>query len=332
MGERLTRHYLIEMREKTIRQCVEKKMKWKQGAEILGMHPKALSRLKKRYLQYGRVVLEGKKPGPRSGYTWNRTREEIEEEVSKQAINHPELGPIPLAEELEKQRIYLHPTTIWRILKRNKIRYTSEYKKWKPEPQLYALDEPGMEIQMDGSYPWGRARKLVSFDAVDDCSRFGFGRFYEHEDADSAIDFVTIVVRKAPFRIQRVRVDNRYGRRFREYCENKLGLEVIENDPYEPTQNGKVERYHGTMKRLFFFKECSFTDDMETLNYKYGLWLNRYNYQRRHTGYKMNKMTPAQKIASCYLMLLANRLLTNQKVTGILQQNKICKWMWFVIQ
>ena len=177
---------------------------------------------------------------------------------------------------------------------------------------------------MDGCYPYGRARKLVSFDAIDDCSRFGFGRYYEHEDTNSAIDFITRVIRKAPFRIQRVRVDNRYGKRFRKYCENDLGLEVIENDPYEATQNGKVERYHGTMKKLFFFRSCSFTDDIETLNYKYSLWLNWYNYERSHTGYKMNKMSPAQKIASCYLMLLANRLLENKKVTGTLQQNKHC--------
>lgn len=62
MAGRLTRHYLIEMREKTINQCLEKKMKWKQGAEILGMHPKSFSRLKRKYLQHGKVVLEGKKP------------------------------------------------------------------------------------------------------------------------------------------------------------------------------------------------------------------------------------------------------------------------------
>ena len=321
MAGRLTRHYFVKMKEKIMKQCLEKKMKWKEGAEILSMHPKALSRLKRNYLKHGRVVLEGKKPGPKKGWAWNKTPENIEEKVVEIATLHPEMGPNILAEELEKQRKYLHPTTIWRILKRNKIRYTSEYKKWKPIPKLYALDEPGQEIQMDGCYPYGRARKLVSFDAVDDCSRFGFGRYYEHEDADSAIDFVTRVVRKAPFRIQKVRVDNRYGKRFREYCEKELGVEVIANDPYEATQNGKVERFHGTMKRLFFFKSCSFTDDIETLNYQYSLWLNWYNYERSHSGYKMEKMSPAQKVATCYVMLLANCLLENKKVTGTLQQN-----------
>lgn len=321
MAGRLTRHYLTEMKEKVIKECLEKKMRWKQGAKVLSMHPKALSRLKRNYLQYGRVVLEGRKPGPKKGHAWNRTSEEIEEKVTEISLNHPELGPDTLAEELTKQRIYLHPTTVWRILKRNKIRYTAEYRKWKPEPKLYALDEPGGELQMDGCYPYGRAKKLVSFDAVDDCSRFAFGRYYEHEDADSAIDFITRVVDKAPFRIQKVRVDNRYGKKFREYCEKELGIEVIENDPYAASQNGKVERYHGTMKKLFFFRSCVFTDDFDTLNYKYSLWLNWYNYQRGHTGYKMNKMNPAQKIASCYLMLLANNLLENKKVTGTLQQN-----------
>ena len=48
-------------------------------------------------------------------------------------------------------------------------------------------------------------------------------------------------IKNAPFRIQRIRVDNRYGKKFKEYCES-LGIEVVENEPYCPQQNGKIER------------------------------------------------------------------------------------------
>lgn len=323
MAKRLTQHYLINMREEVIKQCAGKKMKWKQGAEVLKMHPKALSRLKRNYFRYGRIVIEGRKPGPKCGKAANRTEDWKEKMVGKIAIEHPEMGPGPIADELETRRIYIHQSTVWRILKRNKIRYSATYKRWKPEPKLYALDEPGQEVQMDACYPEGRSKKLAVFDLVDDCSRYSFGRAYEREDADSAIDFITLAVNKVPFRIQSVRVDNRYGKRFKVYCEEVLGINVIANDAYEPAQNGKVERYHGTMKRSFYYRECGFRDDLETLNYKYQHWLNWYNYERKHRGLKMNKMSPAQKIALCYMMLLANRLLENQKVTLSLQQNKI---------
>ena len=330
MATKLTRHAFIDMKENIIKSCLEKKMKWKDAAKLLTMHPKSLSRLKGEYLQRGREAIEGKKPGPKGGRAPNRTPEIVEEWIEKLANENPHLGPDPLADQLEIQYgIKRHPITIWRILKRNKVRYTSSYKRWVETPKLYALDEPGEEIQMDACFPYGRARRVAAFDAVDDCSRFGFGEVYERETADNAINFITKVVERAPFPIKRVRVDNGYGKRFKIYCEEVLGIEVIENDPYEPKQNGKVERFHGTAKKHFWYRHCSFEDDLETLNYKYSLWLKDYNYEHKHTGLKMNKMTPVQKIAICYLMFFANRLLENKKVTLSLQQNKHCSIFWW---
>ena len=50
-------------------------------------------------------------------------------------------------------------------MKRRKIQYTREYKKWKKsELKLYCLDTPGIELQMDGTYPVGRARKIAYFE------------------------------------------------------------------------------------------------------------------------------------------------------------------------
>ena len=324
MAQKLTRHAFIDMKEKIMKACLAKKMKWKEGAELLNLHPKSFSRLKKQYLERGRSALEGKKPGPKNGKAPNKTPDIIEEIVIRLADSNPHLGPNGIADELELNHgIKRHGTTIWRILKRNKVRYTSSYKRWVETPKLYALDEPGEEVQMDAYFPYGRSRKIAVFDAIDDCSRWAFGNVYDRETADNAIDFMTKVVETAPFPIKRVRVDNGYGKRFKVYCEDVLGLEVIENEPYQPKQNGKVERFHGTAKRHFWHKYSYFNEDLETLDYKYSSWIKYYNYNHRHTGLKMNKMTPAQKIAICYLMFFANRLLEKQKVTLSLQQNII---------
>jgi hypothetical protein len=43
---------------------------------------------------------------------------------------------------------------------------------------------------MDACFPFGRSRKIASFDAIDDCSRHVYARIYEREDDNSAIDFV----------------------------------------------------------------------------------------------------------------------------------------------
>lgn len=261
------------------------------------------------------------KPGPKSVENiHNKTPERIEDIVKNLAIKRPDLGPLPLSEELlDKYGIDLEQTTVWRILTRKKVRYTREYKRWKQEkPKLYCLDTPGLELQMDACFPFGRSRRIASFDAIDDCSRYVYAKIYEREDDDSAIDFVKNLVKNVPFRIERIRIDNRYGKRFKDYCES-IGIGLIINDPYQPKQNGKIERYHRTVKNEFFWKYCSFHDDIELLQYKYNQWLNYYNTKRRHGGYGMNRMTPYQKIAST-LFLSLNNINYPQNVTLTMQQ------------
>src|SRR3989338_708867 len=141
---------LIAMKKQIIEDCLAKRMKCKEGARLLKMHPKAFSRLKARYLKDGESTLIVEKPGPKAGnHAANRTPENIEEIVEVLAVKHPELGPLPLSEKLEEKRIYLNETTVWRILKRRQVRYTAQYKRWKQDPKFYCLDAPGRELQMD---------------------------------------------------------------------------------------------------------------------------------------------------------------------------------------
>ena len=171
---RNTQGELIAMKQKVFDQCINKEMKCNNGAKLLQMHPKSFSRLKKRYLQYGIKALMPQKPGPKHGRANNRTPEIIEQLVMDLAWELRNHGPVPLSEAMEERyQIKIDSVTIWRILKRNRCRYTQEYQKMeKAEPKLYCLDEPGIEIQLDGSYPFGRSRKIICFDAVDDCSRW----------------------------------------------------------------------------------------------------------------------------------------------------------------
>lgn len=316
---RNTQEELIMFKQYIFNQCIQRRMKHADGAVALTMHPKAFSRLKRRYLEYGIATLVPKKPGPKagSGGAYNRTPEAIEDIVVAHALRYPFLGPAPLADKLfDEQRMSLDSTTVWRILKRRKVRYTREYKRWKDDPTLYCLEKPGIELQMDGSYPYGRARGIVLFDAIDDCSRWVYGRLYAREDAASAIDFVTHLAQRAPFRIERIRVDNRYGERFAEFC-GTLGIGVHENTPYTPKENGKIERFHRTIKRELFWRTCSYHDPFPLLAYKLALFLGQYNTNRRHRGYGMNRMTPTQKIASALLQSLPFNY--PQKVTLSLQ-------------
>ena len=310
------------MKKQIIEDCINKRMKWKEGARILVMHPKALSRLKKNYLIHGECVLAGRKPGPKKGSPDNKTPDSIEE-IVEEIASDLSLGPVRIAEILlEKHGIKIHQTTVWRILKRRKSRYTTEYKRWKQEPKLYCLEEPGIELQLDGCYPYGRGRKIVGFDAIDDCSRWVLGKVYEgQETLETACAFIDELVKKAPFMIRRIRVDNKLAKGLRKYCE-RMGIEIHANDAYSPEQNGKIERFHKTLKREFFWKFCSFEDSVEEINYKYTFWQSNYNYHRKHGGYGMNGLSPVKKLNQVWQNQAVAQ--NSKKVTGFLQQYKFC--------
>lgn len=307
------------MKQTVIEKTLTKEIKCKDGAELLNMHEKSFSRLRKNYKEFGIQALIPDKPGPKEGSPPpNRTAGWIEKIVCDLGMFNPFVGPVELAEKLyDEHSIALDPTTVWRILKRKHIRYNLDYTPIpKKEPTLYCLEYPGEELQLDASYPFGRSRNIVCFSAIDDCSRYVFGIMCDKDNAKNAIKLVDYILERSPFPIKRIRVDNRYGKTLRWYCEAR-GLELIENDPYAPTQNGKIERYHRTQKQRFFYSQCSFLDDMETLEYKLQLWLQYYNFKRKHTGYGMNKLTPREKIIKVMFQELGNTQI--EKVTLTLQ-------------
>ncbi|KKQ80158.1 MAG: transposase for ISMyma05 [Parcubacteria group bacterium GW2011_GWC2_38_7] len=321
---RNTQGELISMKQNVLDACLDKTMLCKEGAKVLSMHKNAFSRLKRRYKQFGVEVLTPKKTGPKNKVAYNRTPDSIEKLVLSVARANPWLGPVPLAEELfDVYKVKLDPSTVWRILKRYRVRYTKKYLPMeKKKPQLYCLDEPGQEVQLDACYPFGRGRKIICFDAIDDCSRWVHAKIFEGtETTERAILFVKELVRVAPFVIRIIRIDNRLGKAFDRYCET-LGIRVVRNNPYEPTQNGKIERYHRTVKYNFFWGKCGYYDQVENIGYKLQLWLGYYNNERRHGGLGMKRLTPQQKIAQIMGQKLYNLTYSNfslKKVTLTLQ-------------
>ena len=311
---------LVRLKQTILDEHLERKLSVAQAAGLLSMHPKAFLRLKGRYTLGGLAALWPQKPGPKSGSrtTHNRTSKETEILVVSVAHEQPFLGPIPLAREIARlSGLSLHPTTIWRILCRCSDRYEPMRKRWKHHTKLYALEEPGIEAQMDACYPFGRSRNLAVFDAVDDCSRFVAAQAYEAEDLVSAKRFIKHLVHTSPFRIRALRLDNRFrGPTLRAYAA-RFRINLIFNEPYHPEQNGKVERYHRTFKKEAVWRTFSFYDPMPTIRYKLALWVSHYNHKRPHSGLSMHGMTPVEKLASVYL---SKSLTYSQTVTGSLQQ------------
>ena len=92
------------------------------------------------------------------------------------------------------------------------------------------------------------------------------------------------------------------------------------NTPYCSEENGKIERFHRTLnqKSIQFYWYPS--DSIEDLEYKLQLFLQYYNYQKKHRGLGMNRLTPFQKLN---LLAFKSHLFSSQNVNLTLQYNKI---------
>jgi transposase InsO family protein len=309
----------IQMKKKLLDEIISKKRKVKEVSEILGVSRQSISKWLAQYKFEGESGLYAKKPGPKKGLAWNKTGVEIEDIIVELARDNPFKGPVWLSDELYKEGIELDQSTVYRIIKRRGVRYYYDYKHKRRKKKAYCLDNPGREVQVDCSFPWGYQRKAVIYDGIDDCSRWVCGKVYKDHTSTSTILFLSELIKQAPFKIEAIRTDQ--GREFlNKEVKDFLQQHKIEhkiNPPYTPQHNGKIERFHQTLKNNAVLYNWYFTDDLETLNYKFSQFLFEYNYMRKHTGLGMNKLTPAQKIA---YVIIHNSF--NKNVNLILQQNK----------
>lgn len=310
-----------QMKVQIVEQILRKEMKVTAAARALGKSRQILHRWIYLYEEFGAEALYPKKPGPKDGTAWNRTEEDKEDIVLMLAEEFPFEGPIPLARKYtEKTGESLDSVTAWRILRRRGHRYERPATIPRKKPILYAKSFPGEEIQMDTFYPFGRSRKLVSFDAIDDCSRWPESKLYEDRTEENAIRFLHYIVSRIPFTIRVIRTDRgkEFSKKFTEAC-RRLGIEHIRNRGYSPENNGKIERWHRTLREDLVRPYFQFKAPIPELQYLLTQWLNVFRFKRPHTGLGMNGKTPVERLISHY----SNP--THESVNLILQQNKACK-------
>lgn len=265
-------------------------------AEELSVSRQTIHKWLNRYKRFGidGLITKNRK---RRGTAHNRTSKEVEQLVINISKKYWNDGVETLHDRLiYENNIDLHPTTIYRILKRNNVRYTDNHpetrKKWKK--QLYAHQIPGQELQMDTKYPYGYKQGKVIYTIIDDATRWVFAWSYDKACAMNTIDFLDKVYARSPFLIQKIRTDQ--GKEFiankvREYLKDN-NIEHRLNTPYCPEENGKIERFHRTLNEKalrFGFKP---KDPLDTMQYRLNLFLHYYNYQKRHRGLGMNGLTP----------------------------------------
>ncbi len=284
-----------------LEKIIQKQQSVVSTARELNLSRQSIHKHLARYRRFGEDGLRKHQARRRSGPAHNRTSKALERCVVQLAQEYWNDGVETLSDRLQYEcNTTLHPVTIYRILKRNHVRYTKYYtatkKRWKK--QLFSHKIAGQELQMDTKYPYGYKQGKVIYTIIDDASRWAFVWSYPKADADHTVDFVQRVIARAPFTIQKIRTDQ--GTEFLNLKVKKL-LErhrIIHrmNTPYCPEENGKIERFHGTLNQKAFRYGFSSNQTLSQMQYKLNLFMHYYNYQKKHRGLGMEGKTPMEKL------------------------------------
>ena len=297
------------MKIQAVQDILTKKRSVASVAESFNVSRQSVSKWISRYRLYGEDGLVPARPWPKPkrlsdgsmGFAvYNKTSSELETKICTLAHQMPEMGTRELAWRIESiTGEQIDQSTIYRILKRNTVRYTrdTEYQRRK-KLKRYCLEVPGQEVQLDVCFPFWKTRPEVQYDAIDDCSRFIVSRVHSDHCVRASIEFIWNLLGTPPYNITPIRAIRtdcwmEFWPGFTEFL-TKLGIEHRKNPPYTPQHNGKVERYHGTLWK--HMGEYSLFIDIHEYRYKLKLFTDFYNFHRPHGWYGMLNMTPHEKL------------------------------------
>jgi transposase InsO family protein len=241
--------------------------------------------------------LKDKKGG--SPIPWNKIRPEEEMRVLSEARASPELSCRQLALTItDSNGVYLSESTVYRILKKAGLikpaeiigfKAAKEYRRKTKKPnELWATDCCHLKVMDWGWY------YLVS--VMDDCSRFILAWDLKVDMAGGSLEDVVqqavdlTGMTDVPIEYRTVLLsDNGAGylsQQFNEYL-RLVGIKHITASPFHPQTNGKIERYHRTLKGEI----NQLPHDMPgALKEAIRGFIEYYNYRRYHEG--LGNVTP----------------------------------------
>jgi len=256
--------------------------------------------------------LEDSKGG--SPIPWNKLRAEEEERILAKARASPELSPRQIAlRVVDFDGMYVSESTVFRILKREGLIKPAEvvgykagkeyHRKTKRPNELWATDCAHLKVIDWGWY------YLVT--VMDDYSRFILAWELKSDmAAGSLIDVVQQAVdltgmTDVPVEDRTVLLsDNGPGyisRKFNEYL-GLVGIKHILAAPFHPETNGKIERYHRTIKGEINLVPYQVPGELREA---IAAFIEYYNYRRYHEG--LGDVTPCDAYTGRNLEIIQKR-------------------------
>ena len=251
-----------------------------------------------RYLQRGEAGLKDQSPKPK--HVWNRIPDEVRRKVVKLALKETELSPRELAVTFtDKESYFVSEASAYRILKANDlitspafivIKAASEFKdKTTAINQLWQTDFTYLKI-----IGWGW---FYLSTILDDYSRYIIAwKLCTNMRAQDVTDTLDLALGVSGCDqvhvIHKPRLLSDNGSSYvsgdlAEWLQDK-GMKHSRGAPYHPQTQGKIERWHQTLKNRILLEHYFLPGDLEA---QIEAFVEYYNNQRYHES--LNNVTPA---------------------------------------
>ena len=251
-----------------------------------------------RYLQRGEAGLQDQSPKPK--HVWNRIPDEVRHKVVKLALKETELSPRELAVTFtDTQKYFISEASVYRVLKAHDlitspafivIKAASEFKdKTTAINQLWQTDFTYLKV-----LGWGG---FYLSTILDDYSRYIIAwklcTNMRTEDVTDTLDLAlqasgcdqVLVVHKP--RLLSDNGSSYVSGELAEWLQDK-GMKHSRGAPYHPQTQGKIERWHQTLKNRILLENYFLPGDLEA---QIKDFVDHYNHQRYHES--LNNVTPS---------------------------------------
>ncbi|NDR55358.1 IS3 family transposase [Aliiruegeria sabulilitoris] len=270
----------------------------RQTLAKLGIPRTTFYRWYDRFLQRGEAGLKDQSPKPK--HVWNRIPDAVRSKLVQLALKETELSPRELAVTFtDRERYFVSEASTYRILKAHDlitspafivIKAASEFKdKTTGINQLWQTDFTYLKV-----LGWGW---FYLSTILDDYSRYIISwKLCTNMRAGDVTDTLNLALRASGCDqvhvVHKPRLLSDNGSSYvsgdlAEWLQDK-GMKHSRGAPYHPQTQGKIERWHQTLKNRILLENYFLPGDLEA---QVGAFVDHYNHQRFHES--LNNVTPA---------------------------------------
>lgn len=300
----------------------------RQTLQEIGIHRSTFYSWYRGYLEQGMEGLSPKKPKART--FWNKIPDEVKEHVVQEALEQTNLSPRELACRItDTNEYFISESSVYRILKNHDLITSPAYILMQagdcfkdPTRRIHELWQTDFTYFRVIGWGWYYLSTIL-----DDFSRYIIAwKLTTSMTASDVRDTLDEAVNNTG--VNHIRVKHRprllsdngpcyLSGELKEYL-HKQGMTHTRGAPYHPMTQGKIERYHRSMKNIVKLQNYYFPSELEQ---ELSRFVDYYNNHRYHEA--LNNVTPADVYYGRHRSILTKRDQIKRKTLALRKKQNL---------